>query len=280
MDLPAKTTVPLPAFVDDWVDQQCAAREISFGDLALEALAALRSSLGAGCASGTPAEADLATWFDAEVVAYGTGPADRLTEALCTLCAQHTGADFATIDSGDWRRLPPASPRDTAAEARFMDGMRHEFDALRQMREHSGPVYQRSKVIGDAWRAAGRPQDPRRVWEKALRNLTIPESERFNVYVWPERIAEDLRSADASSLLADAQRSTQYRDRPIDNFQTWPVSAEPMPADPKEREAKRLAWLRSIGLTAPDPREDTPEKRAWEAWQRERARLRREFEQR
>jgi hypothetical protein len=281
MELPAKTAVPLPAFVDDWADQQCAARGIAFGDLVLEAVQVLRSSLGPQCASGTPLDADLATWFDAEVAAYSTGPPDRVTDALCTLCAQHTGADLVTMDSGGWRRLPPPSPQQAAAMARLRDGLRRQLDAERQMRKRGGPLYQlskeRSRVISEAWRAAGRPQDPRRRWDRARRNLTVPDSERFNVYVWPERIGEGLQFADASSLLAGVQHSKDYRGRPVGDFQVWPVTAEPMPEDPKEREAKRLAWLRSIGLTAPHPSEDTPERQAWSAWQRERARIRREL---
>jgi hypothetical protein len=145
MELPAKTAVPLPAFVDDWAGQQCAARGIAFSDLVLEALQAFRSRLGPECASRTPLDADLATWFDAEVAAYGTGPADRVTEALCILCEQHTGANLVTMDRTGWRRLPPPSPLEATTTARRMDGLRRQFDAQQQMRDRAGPIYQLSK---------------------------------------------------------------------------------------------------------------------------------------
>lgn len=280
MDLPPRSAVPLPAFVDDWLDAECAERGLAFEAVALEALQALRDSLGSLVASRTPADANLETWFEAEVDAYGSGVAERVCAALCTLCAQHTGADLATMDREGWRRLPEPSPDQEAAMERLRDSIRRQADAERQMRERSGPLYelskQRSRLIGEAWRAAGRPRDPSRRWRKELRNLTIPETERFNVYVLPDQIGGDLSLADGSALLERAKHSQEHRGRPIGAYVLWPVAAEPLPTDPKARVAKHRDWLRSIGLTAPDSSEDTPERRAWVAWQRERGRIRRE----
>jgi hypothetical protein len=45
MQLPDKTAVPLRAFVNDSVDEQCRTRGITFGDLDHEAVEALTSSL-------------------------------------------------------------------------------------------------------------------------------------------------------------------------------------------------------------------------------------------
>jgi hypothetical protein len=159
--------------------------------------------------------------------------------------------------------------------------LRRQQEQNRQMRERSGPQYdlsvERSRIMNRAWRAAGSPQDPRRQWSKALQQVTsqIPDSERFNVYIGHDRIGENLTISEASAMIDRASRAEEYRGRGIP--ETWPARAEPRPADPDERWPRRLAWLRSLGLTQAEPGEDTPERRAWEAWLRERARLRREL---
>jgi len=167
MEILAKRLVPLPAFVDDWVDKQCQTRGIAFRDLALEALLSLRTSIGLHSASGTPLDADLATWFDAEVAAYGTGPEDRVAEALCTLCAEHTGADLVTMDDSGWRRVLPPSPGHAASLPEAQGANGREVDTVRPIQDRSGPLHalsrERSRIVHEAWRAAGRPRHVSRV---------------------------------------------------------------------------------------------------------------------
>ena len=60
LNIPRRESVPLPAYVDDWV-QSLVGDGLSFEDLSIEALENLRALDGAQCASRTPLDADLAT---------------------------------------------------------------------------------------------------------------------------------------------------------------------------------------------------------------------------
>jgi hypothetical protein len=257
----------LPVFVDDWVDVQRRKRGVSFEDLSIEALTLLREFFGERCVSRTPASAELATWLGAEGNAYGTGPADRVTEALCTMCSESTGADLGTMHNSGWRRLPETASLRPPRRSRAGE----EPGAAR---ERWAAGQRRSTTIAAAWRAAGSPEDPRKRWNKELAKLKISDDELFNVYVLPDRVAAGLAGSEASALLQSLQRSEGYRHRSVNDFVTWPARLEPIPTDWDARQQARLAWLRSLGVTAPHPDEDSPERRAWEAWQLERQRLR------
>lgn len=133
-------------------------------------------------------------------------------------------------------------------------------------RVSASEAHDRSLTNSAAWRASGSPRDPQKVWLKALKNLVIPETERFNVYVFPDLLGEGLTGDEASDFMSKVRRFSEYQERSVNDFEIWPVSAEPIPVDPTERMAANLCWFRSLGLAAPHPDEDTPERRAWEAW--------------
>ena len=265
MALPARASVPLPEIVDDWVDNERCSRGISFDALALEALRALWASLGVETSAGTPSDIDVDTWMRAQAASIGGGEADRVTEALCLLYEQRTEVNLLAIPDLAWRRLP-----ETPRQVRQQKGAHSSRNSV--------PREERARRISAAWRAAGRPRDPRRRWYKALANFEIPASERFNVYVWPELIGEDLSAYEASALMRAVQQSDLYRHRSIVDFATWPVSAGPIPPNPAERDAVRLAWLRSLGFDVPSPDEDSAEQHAWQSWTSERWRLRNDLD--
>jgi len=261
LNIPRRESVPLPAYVDDWV-QSLVDDGLGFEDLSIEALENLRALDGAQCASCTPLDANLATWVEAEASFYDTGIPDRITIALCVLCEQRTGVRLLARDE-EWRHSSSTSPRTT--KIRKPSISREEY--RRRLAEGTA-----------AWRAAGQPHDPAKSWYKALRDLKIPDDELFDVYVLPDRIGESLHSEEASALLRHLERSVEYSKRAPGDFVTWPINAGPMSLDLHEREAARLQWLRSIGLTVPSPDEDTPERRAWQEWKNRKGERRRHSE--
>lgn len=159
--------------------------------------------------------------------------------------------------------------------------MRRMGAAIKQMKERSGPIYEqattRSRVVNTAWRAAGSPKDPAKLWDKAIRELKIPASERYAVYVVSEPIVENLTFDEAIAVLQRARDANEDPRRAPGDFVLWPINAGPLPAQPAEWTAARIQWYRALGVTAPHPSEDTPERRAWSAWTSERARLRSEL---
>ena len=160
---------------------------------------------------------------------------------------------------------------------RIVESARRQVDCVSQMQSRSGPLYElakeRSRIMSAAWRAAGSPRDPQRIWDKAMRHLKIPDGERYDVWVGSERLGEDLPGDAASDLLWRLQHSPEHAERWVGDFDMWPRSAEPFPADPKDRGRARMRWYRALGVTVPHPTEDTPERRAWQAWLRQRAHL-------
>lgn len=262
-----REAIPLPMFVDHWVLEQCHSQDMTFENLALEALTRMRDLQGDDSPCRTPVDASLEDWLVAEADWYGGGIADRYTWAICILCEERTGVNLLGIND-EWLRVPPDAQQRAHEQKESEELSEVEFERRRaQARE-------RYETNSAAWRAAGRPPNPWKVWDKAIAALVVPEDERFNVYVWPEKIGENLTGDEASALLRKAQRSTEYQNRSVNDFASWPVSAEPMPAGPIDRFQAHLLWLRSLGLTAPYPGDDTPEGRAWEAWTSQRARLR------
>lgn len=269
MELPSKSEVPLPALVDDWVDGQCRSRSVSFAVVAQEALAFLRLSMADVVdlepnSDGAPT-LSLAEEADRLGVA---GVADLLTQAICTFCGEQTGAGLSMMMDSGWRRLPEDQNRQrwTPLEQAPSD--------LENGRRTAAEARVRGDIIGAAWREAGRPEDPRKKWRSALARVTIPDDELFNVYVLPDLVAQDLSDADARELMGRLRRSREFADRLPDAFLIWPTCLEPLPEDWKEREAAAISWYRSLGVAAPHPDEDSPERRLWEAWLKERDRLR------
>lgn len=212
---------------------------------------------------GTPLDASLEVWVEAEAAAVRSGVEDRITVALCLLCGERTGADMVTMLEGGWRRAPD---RITALPARG----RRPLPTAKERHQ----AQERGVEASAAWRAAGRPRDPLKVWTAAVAKLPIPGSERYSVYVWSELVGEGLSRDEAFELKERVQRSPEYAKRWVEDFWIWPASQEPMPADPAQRRPAIYRWYRSLGLTVPHPGEDSPERRAWEAWKNERATLR------
>jgi hypothetical protein len=262
INIPRRESVPLPAYVDDWV-QSLLGDELSFEDLSIEALENLRNLEVAHSSSRTSPDADLATWVDAEARASDTSIHDRITVALCVLCEQRTGVRLLERND-EWRYSIPTSSRPTSKNGKSLV---------------SREEYQRRLASGlAAWQAAGQPHDPAKKWYRALRDLKIPDDELFDVYVLPDCIGESLHSEEASALLRRVKHLDEYSKRLPDNFIVWPVNAGPMSPNWHEREAARLKWLRSIGLTVPSPDEATPERRAWEEWKNQKGKRRRRKE--
>jgi hypothetical protein len=138
MALLDRADVPLPANVDDWIDEECLRRGVTFADLAAEALEAHPDS-------------------------FGEDEADRLTVALCWLCGDRT--DLDSLADPEWRRSKPLTPEQAAWLERAGPAKARVVETQKQMIDRAGPIYEiskaRSKIVSDAWKAAG---GPRRVY--------------------------------------------------------------------------------------------------------------------
>lgn len=76
--------------------------------------------------------------------------------------------DCEVCESEHAPRTPEEEERQRLVLERLMLGVGRQLDAFKQMREHSGPIYDQSRQLGrivaDSYRAAGRPRRVVKVW--------------------------------------------------------------------------------------------------------------------